>query len=284
MALKKSAGDELSRITDKMEQDEQRQIDLNTPSTDEDGIVRDVPLLAGYLDPETGVLHDTFSYREMDGKDEEAISKADVRSNSAKLANVLCERCVLSIGTIDKKEVGAKKWGEIIRSMYGGDIDYMMLKIREISKGTEVVFTHKCPNCGQKLTTIVDTSEFNIREFNGLREVPFTLHKGYADNHGGFLKEGVFHLPTGRDREIVIPAIRKNPSTAATILMTRCITFNDGTKPTQGRIAEMVLRDRKVIEDIMKENTFGIDTTIDDLTCDSCGQSISGEIGQSDFF
>ena len=44
----------------------------------------------------------------------------------------------------------------------------------------------------------------------------------------------------------------------------------------------MSLRDRDILEKIIKENTFGIDTNID-IMCDSCGTDISGEVGQSNF-
>ena len=175
MALKKaSVTDEVEKTLDSIEQEEVRHLNLNTPVTDEDGVVRNEPLLAGYVD-EDGVTHDTFDYREMTGKDEEAINKADVRSNPAKLTNVLIERCVLRIGTIDKKEVGQVKWAKIVREMLGGDIDYMAFKIRELSKGTEVEFTHKSPNCGQKLITVMNTDEFKIQPFKGEREIPFEL-------------------------------------------------------------------------------------------------------------
>ena len=285
MALKKTqqGTDELAKVTAELEAEEMRQPNLDAPVTDEDGVVRDVPLLAGYLDPTTGILHTTFSYREMDGADEEAINKADVRSNPAKLANVLCERCVVAIGTLTKKEHRAE-WGKIVRSMLGGDIDYMVFKIRELSKGGEITFTHRCPNCGQVLTTIMNTSEFTIKPFNGEWEVPFALNKGYKDLKGNIHKEGVFKLATGADREIITPVIKKNPSTAMTMFMTRCVVFNDGTIPIQNQVKAMVLRDRKVIEDIISENAFGIDTSIEGLTCESCGQDISGELGQSDFF
>lgn len=286
MALKatqKKSNDELEKVVSEIEAEEMRQPDHNTPLTDEDGVVRGEPLLAGYVDPETGICHQTFDYREMNGADEEAINKADVRANPAKLANVLCERCVIAIGTLQKKDHRAE-WGKIIRSMLGGDIDYMTFKIRELSKGKEIVFTHKCPKCGQTLTTSMQTDEFNIRPFMQEREIAFTLHKGYKDVKGHVHKEGVFRLANGFDREVITPVVKKNPSTAMTMFMTRCVVFSDGTQPLQNNIKDMVLRDRKVIEDIIKENTFGIDTTIEGLTCESCGQDISGELGQSDFF
>lgn len=247
----------------------------------EDGLVHDVPLLAGYVD-ESGTLHTTFTYREMNGKDEEAISKADVRQNGAKMVNVLVERCVVAVGTLTKKECGAR-WGTIIREMLGGDLDYMAFKIRELSKGKEVEFTHKCPNCGSKLTTIINTDEFNIKPYMGQSAINFTLVRGYRDGKKELHKEGVIRLPNGFDREIVTPLFKKNVSTAMTMLLTRLIAFNDGALVTQNLVSEMSLRDREILEKIIKENTFGIDTTIDNLMCDSCGTDISGEVGQSNF-
>lgn len=247
----------------------------------EDGYVHDVPMLAGYVDKD-GVLHTTFTYREMNGKDEEAISKADVRQNGAKMVNVLVERCVVAIGTLTKKECGAR-WGTIVRELLGGDLDYMAFKIRELSKGKEVEFTHKCPNCGSKLTTIVSTDEFNIKPYMGQSAIDFTLARGYKDGKKEIHKEGVIRLPNGFDREIVTPLFKKNVSTAMTMMLTRLISFNDGALVTQNLVNEMTLRDRDILEKIIKENTFGVDTTLDNLICSNCGQDISGEVGQSNF-
>lgn len=284
MALKKaSATDELEKTLDTIDEEEMRHLDVNTPVVDDDGFVRNEHLLAGYLDND-GVLHDTFDYREMTGKDEEAISKAEVRANGAKLCNVLVERCVTRIGNLDKKEVGQFKWGQIVRDLLGGDLDYIVFKIRELSKGTEVEFTHKCPNCGQKLITVMNTDEFKVQPFKGLREVPFELIRGYKDNKGNVHKEGVLRLPNGYDREVITPMFRKNPSSAITTLITRCIKFNDGTIPNAQQVQDMSVRDRDILESIIKENVFGVDTTIEGLICDNCGQDITGELGQADFF
>ena len=61
------------------------------------------------------------------------------------------------------------------------------------------------------------------------------------------------------------------------------MSFNDGALVTQKGITEMSLRDRKVLEDILKDNTFGLDTNIE-IYCDTCGANLSGEVGQSNFF
>ena len=274
-----SNGNELDKVVDQIEQESIRTLN-DEIETSEDGLVHDVPLLAGYVDKE-GNLHTTFTYREMNGKDEEAISKADVRSNGAKMVNVLVERCVTQIGTLTKKECGAR-WGTIIRELLGGDLDYMAFKIRELSKGKEVEFTHKCPNCGTKLTTIVNTEEFELKPYMGQSVIDFTLIRGYKDGKGAISKDGVIRLPNGFDREIITPLLKKNVSTATTMMLTRLISFNSGAVVTQNLVNEMTLRDREVLEKIIKESTFGIDTNIE-VVCTSCGQDISGEVGQSNF-
>ena len=277
---KASNNNDLEKVVNEIESEGYRTLNEDI-EVSEDGYVHDVPMLAGYVD-RNGVLHNTFTYREMNGRDEEAINKADVRSNGAKIVNVLVERCVSQIGTLTKKEYGAQ-WGTIVRELLGGDLDYMAFKIRELSKGKEVEFIHKCPNCGTKLTTIVNTDEFNIKPFMGQSAIDFTLIRGYKDAKGVVHKEGTLRLPNGLDREIVTPIMKKNSSTGVTMLLTRLVAFHDGALVTQNGINDLSLRDRDYLEKIISENVFGIDTSVE-IICSSCGQDISGEAGQSNFF
>lgn len=279
--LKKTNGNELSKVVEAIENEEV--VSLNEASVDEDGFVRDEDLIAGYVDPKTGIRHTTFTYREMNGKDEEAINKADVRSNAGKLINVLVERCVTEIGTLTKKELGTRAWGELIRSMYGGDLDYMAFKIRELSKGKEVEFQHKCPQCGTKLVTVVSTDEFEILDFKGDDTIQFTLPRGYRDKSGVVHKEGTIRLMNGYDREIIVPLFKKNTSTATTMLITRLVKFNDGAIVTNDLVGNMSVRDREYLERIIKDNTFGVDMSFE-ATCTTCGADLSGDAGQSNFF
>ena len=270
MAGLKKANNDFEKVVGQIEDENVRTLN-ETFEIAEDGYVHDVPLLAGYVDAE-GKLHQTFTYREMNGRDEEALNKAEIRSNGAKLINTIVEKC------------GAR-WGTIVREMLGGDLDYMAFKIRELSKGNEIEFTHKCPNCGTKLNTVVNTEEFNIKPYTGQSAINFTLVRGYKDRKGEVHKEGVIRLPNGFDREIVTPMFKKNSSTAMSMLMTRLVAFNDDDViVTQNGISDLSLRDRDILEKVIKENAFGIDTTIEDISCTSCGQDISGEVGQSNFF
>lgn len=282
MALKKTdspknAGKEFEKALNEVELDNIRH--LSDYVTDEDGVVRDVPLLAG-IEYE-GQLLKTFSFREMTGRDEEAISKAEVRSNGGKLVNVLLERVVTDIGGVTKKELGSAKWGELIRSLLGGDLDYMLIKVRQLSKGNDITFTHKCPYCHSELKTVIGCDEFNIIPFNGLYETEFELPgRGYKDTKGNYHKTGTLRQTNGLDREIVVPLFKKNPSTAVTMMLTRLIKFDDETPVFNNGVADMSIRDREYLEDLMKDMVFGIDTKIE-LTCDVCGEDITGTIGTS---
>lgn len=280
MALKKAEKNEMSNVVEQIENENIRQ--MGDIPTDEDGVVRDEPLLAG-IEYEGNMLR-TFSYREMNGKDEEAINKSDVRANGAKLVNTLLERTLIDIGGKTRKELGPKAWGELIKSMYGADLDYMAMKVRQLSKGNEITFTHKCPNCKTTLKTIVGIDEFEIIPFSGLDTVSFELPgRGYKDTKGVVHKTGTLRQVTGLDREIIFPIMKKNMASGTTMLLTRLMSFDDGTPVFNDRVAEMSLRDREYLENLIKENVFGIDSNLE-ITCDVCGEELTGQVGSSDFF
>ena len=281
MGLKKMPNEEKSveQIVDEIEKEEEPKVSQLV--TDEDGYSEEIPMLAGYVD-DKGVLHDTFRFREMDGRDEEAINKQDVRNNGAKVMNIVVERCVVQIGTLTKKAVGAIEWHKIIQKLLGGDIDYMAIKIREYSKGSDIEFRHKCPNCGAKLTSYVDSNEFAIKEFQGLREIPFSLSKGYKDKNGNIHTDGVIRLLNGEDREIITPQIKKNPASALTSILARTCEFNDGFKVTNEVMSCLTVRDREYLQKLLTENVFGIDTTVE-LQCSCCGADITGEVQTANF-
>ena len=247
----------------------------------EDGETEQFELLAGYTDDE-GVLHKTFTLREMTGRDEEAISKSDVQQNPSKLVSVLLERCVTSIGTLTRKSVGTEKWKDIIKSLYVGDQDFMLIKLRELSMGGEIEVTHTCPYCKESLKTILDVSELEVEPFKGERVIQFSLPKGYRDKKGVVHKDGTLRLPTGQDREILTPIARKNVAQASTLMLTRLCKFEDGLYVTEDVMRDLTVRDREYLQKVLQENLFGINLEID-VTCTSCGEEFKGNLNATNF-
>ena len=247
----------------------------------EDGESERFNLLAGYIDKE-GNLHTTFTLLEMTGRDEEAISKSDVKQNGAKLIAILLERCVLSIGTLTRKSVGGEEWKEIIKKLLVGDQDYMLIKLRELSMGGEIEVTHTCPYCKESLKTMLDVSELETVPFKGQREIPFSLPKGYRDRKGVLHRDGTLRLPTGQDREILTPLARKNVAQASTLMLTRLCKFEEGLPVTEDVMRDLTVRDREYLQKLLHENLFGINLEID-VTCTSCGEEFKGNLNATNF-
>lgn len=278
--LKKNvASDEL--LDEVLTPEEQAPVYRNTIEVNEDGETDKFNLLAGYVDKD-GNHHTTFTFREMTGRDEEAISKSDVRQNGAKLVSILLERCVTSIGTLTRKTMGADEWRDAIKGLYVGDQDFMLIKIRELSMGGEIEVEHVCPHCKAKLKTILDVSELEIEPFKGQTSVPFSLPKGYRDKKGELHKDGYLRLPTGQDREILTPIAKKNAAQASTLMLTRLCKFEDGLYVTEDIMRDLTVRDREYLQKLLQENLFGVNLEIE-VVCTDCGEEFRGNLNSTNF-
>lgn len=241
-------------------------------------------LLAGYVDKD-GICHKTFTIREMTGADEEYVNRADIKTNGAKVATALLSRCVLSVGTLTRKSVGnPKEWENIFKEMLTGDRDTILLELRRESIGDTIEVAHTCPNpdCKAKLKTEVAIDELQINEFDGLREIPFELPKGYRDKKGNVHKRGIMRRPNGLDGELLTPLAKNNIAKAETTLLTRICKFEDGAYIDESVMASLSLKDRNYLQGLLNEHQFGVDMTVD-VMCDHCGEYFKGNLNQSNF-
>lgn len=245
---------------------------------------KEYTLLAGYVDKD-GITHSTFTLREMTGADEEFVNRSDIKTNGAKVATALLSRCVLSVGTLTRKSVGnPKDWENIFKEMYTGDRDIMLLELRRLSIGDTIEVTHTCPNpeCKAKLKTEVSIDELTILEFDGMREIPFELPRGYKDRKGVMHKTGIMRRPNGLDGELLTPLAKNNIAKAETTLLTRICKFDDGAYIDESVMASLSVRDRNYLQTLLNDHQFGIDMTVD-VMCDHCGEYFKGNLNQSNF-
>ncbi len=241
-------------------------------------------LIAGYLDADN-VLHSDFDLREIDGTDEEAISKPEVRTNGGRIIRTLIERCCTRVGTIYKSEVKSSVWLDMINNLYTGDQDYIMLKLREISLGSELTSEYKCPaeKCGAPITHIVEVDELEIVPFKGEREVSFELPRGYVDKDGEVYRTGTMRLPIGLDREVLDGVMRKNVGQANTLMLSRCMISLDGVKQIHDNmIRSLVIKDRNYLMEVLKDNVFGVELT-QDITCPTCYYNFKANLNVVNF-
>lgn len=241
-------------------------------------------MLAGYKDS-NGVIHKEFTLREITGKDEEAIHKTDVKSNGSKVVSTLLTRCVTRIGTLTPKSVGGRSnWENIIKSLFVGDQDYMLIQLRKLSIGEEIEVNHVCPNkdCKAKLKTVLDVDELEVVPFSGEREIAFELPRGYKDKKGVLHTTGTMRLPTGLDREVLTPLAKTNLAKAETVMLTRLCKFDDGAYVDDDVMGSLSIRDREYLQKLLQEHYFGVKLEAE-VVCDNCGESFMGSFNASNF-
>ena len=240
-------------------------------------------LLAGYRD-ENGTVHNTFTLREMNGTDEEAIHRGDVKTNGAKMSTVLLTRCVTSIGSITKKGMNPKEWENIIKSLLVGDRDVILMELRRQSIGETIEVTHTCPhpNCKARLKTSIDLDELEVVPFDGLWEIPFELPKGYRDKKGVLHRKGTMRRANGLDGEVLTPLAKNNLAKAETTMLTRLCKFDDGVHVDDTVMASLSVKDRNYLQSVMNEHLFGINMTVP-VMCDRCGEEFQGSLNQTNF-
>lgn len=238
--------------------------------------------LAGYTDSE-GVTHKTFTLREPNGKDEEAMQK-DSKVNPCKSVTTLLSRVCLSIGSLTRESVGGmQKWESIIRDLYVGDVDYMLYCLRRLSFGDTIEVSHQCPECKSKLDTEIGLDEIEIVPYKGSSLISFSLPKGYKDSDGVIHKEGKIRLSKQLDREILYPIIKKgNLAKVNTMMLTRLISFDDGQYVDNDVVSHLVSRDRSYLDLILKENLFGVNPECE-IICPDCGNEFTATLNVLNF-
>lgn len=270
----------LKKVTEKAEQTTVVESAVASCEVDNETVFE---FLAGYTDKD-GVTHREFELREMTGRDEETLRKADANKNPSKAIRELLERCITRIGTYTRSNCPGSKWGDIIKHLVVFDQDYALMQLRKISMGKEITVEHVCPNpeCKAKLETIFDIDELEIIEFKGEREKSFELPKGYIDKDGVVHKTGTIRLPVGLDREILTPLAKQNQAKATTSMLTRLCKFSDGIPVTEDVMSDLTVRDRKYLMDLLEEQKFGYELSVE-VECDSCGESFKGSLNSSNF-
>lgn len=240
-------------------------------------------LLRGYKDAE-GTVHKEFEIREMDGSDEEAISKKEIKSNGAKVLRTLLERCCLRIGTINKSDVKPTVWREIIQSLSTSDQDFMLLKIREVSIGDEFETSYVCPDpdCKENIVVNLPIDEIEITPFDGVWEIPFELPKGFRDKDGRVLKKGKLRQPTGLDREILDGVIRQNTGRANTLMLSRCIIELEGIQVYDELVRDLSVKDRNYLLKVLEEHKYGINLETE-VECPTCYNTFKASLNIVNF-
>lgn len=227
-----------------------------------------------------------YSLQEMTGNVRKMIAGRNVRSNMARIIDTVLEQCVVNIAGLEGK---ALRKGAFLRSLLVGDRDFLLLKIRLISKGPIVVAQMNCPSCQEALDVDIDLGEMDVYGFDpekleySLDEQERRVFEVDCDD-----AEATFRFPDGHDQAAITQILRANPIEAQHRMYQRCLVRwkdKDGekTEPIQGNFFDTLpVRLVDWVDEQFQANLPGpeMDTNV---TCAVCGAESMANMESSDF-
>lgn len=253
-------------------------------SSTEDVLVEPPPesvltLPGGLVTAEGKVVKDV-EVCELNGAHEERIAKAKQSGNLARFISVLLECGVVSVG-------GEKPTQKMLKQMFVGDRDFIIMGIREATYGDEVELgSLECPHCGEETEFSVTLDEVPIRKLEDpLMDSVFTvnLRKGRKAN---------IRLATGDDQEELLANMNFSPAEQNSLLLSRTvisITDSNGQERPVAGFPSLVreglsVPDRAKLVKEVKLRQPG--PRFDEVSClhETCGKKVMLPIGIGELF
>ena len=220
----------------------------------------EVQLPGGFLEAD-GKIVKTVEVRELNGEDEEAISKA---TTASKALSIILSRGTVALGNryIEKEDFD---------KLLTGDREAILLGIRNVTFGNEMDFVVTCSNCSIKQDVTIDLSQ----------DVPTkTLENSIEDRNWDItLKNGDIvnvSLPNGKTQRKLMDA--PDDTTGAelnSILLNGCINSVNGAPAKPNISLKLGLVDREKITREIVERTPGPRLSEVTKVCEACGAEMS---------
>lgn len=230
-----------------------------------------VDLPAGYIT--NGVLFNVAQVRELNGYDEEHMSRVDVQRNVGTYITDLLFLAVVEIG-------GEKPTKDVVRSLLIGDRDALVLGIRKASYGSHVKFTLTCSSCANLSDVDIDLDEdvptsklddpmtrrFDVELRNGRASVALlngAAQEAFSDN-----------------------LLKRTPAETSSIMLAKSVIDING-QPTYGdenAVRALSSADRATLIDFIFEKQPGPRLGAIPVNCATCGEEYPISLGFPDLF
>ncbi len=234
---------------------------------------------------EDGAGTKTVVLRKMTGREEAILADRQYQRNGGKLVTALLHSCLVRMG--EKPKNGR----EAVANLYSADRNFLLLKLRSITFGSELETSYACPACGEKVMLNEDLDDLPVRvlaEGESPEDIVIELEDGYVDKEGQLHTALTLRLPTGADEEAVAPQLRRNASLGKNALLSRCMkTLGDVPRHRLEAIgsrilADLTMTDRRMIDRALNEGAPGVDL-VRTIECTSCGHEFKTTLDLSHF-
>jgi hypothetical protein len=241
-------------------------------------------LPVGYVDQD-GCIHRTAVLRKMTGRDEAIMADRRNRNSAARMMTELLASCLVTLGSIERPGF------QVVQSLYSSDRYFLLLRLREITFGSDLNATYACPTCKESVTLIEDLSQLEVTRLEPGElpdDIVVELEDGYLDRDGSIHTMLVLRHPTGVDEEKISTAARENPSHGKNALLARCVVaLGDIPRPRLEALGtsifnDLTLGDRARIDEALNQRGPGIDMR-HEVACPSCGREYEVTLDLSNF-
>ncbi len=238
----------------------------------------------GYVDAD-GRLHRTAVLRKMTGRDEAIMADKMNRNNGARMITELLANCLVRLGEIERP--GAK----VTQALYSADRHFLLLKLREVTFGSEMQGNYSCPTCREAMVLTDEISELEVIKLEDgdlPKDIVVYLEDGYLDKSGEVYDTLVFRYPIGTDEEKTASIIRENVSQGKNALMARCLkAVSDMPRQRMEALGtaifnDLTLCDRALIDHALNNGGPGIKMRRE-ITCINCGRQFNASLDLSNF-
>lgn len=227
-----------------------------------------VTLPGGFLSP-TGEVTWEAEVRELNGRDEEAISRAN---SVGKVLNTILTRGVVRIGDVPASE-------EVLEQMFAGDRDALLLGIYRVTFGDTAEVPAFCSGCKEYKLLQVDINEdIKTKKLNDpIEDRRFTVSTKKHDY--------TVVLPSGKVQKELLLNSDKTLAELTTILLEGTVIEIDGSGViSRAQIQNIGVSDRRAIADELDKRSFG--PVLDEVkaTCPECGGEVVAPINIGTLF
>lgn len=224
-------------------------------------------LAGGYLGPD-GYIATEFEVRELNGRDEEAITRA-------RTAVAMTEQ-VLKRGLV---RVGDRKPDEmILNNLLAGDRELILIHIFAATFGREVTTERPCPKCEQTVAFTLDAiDDVPVVRLDDPSERNFTVKCSKG--------EAKVSLPTGITQKLIQETDNKTISELSTILLANTVLEVAG-KPvlSASDVLDLPIKDRRTLADAIAKKTPGPRLLDTKGECPACGELVEVPLSMGALF
>lgn len=228
----------------------------------------EVKLLAGLYNSFTGDITNTAEIRELNGVDEEALSKITDYGRGL--------LAILQRGTVKIGEEDATK--DVLDQLLSGDREYLIMKIRIATFGEEIELNGPCPHCETENKFVI-----NLEDDVKLDRLEDPSERSFAVNCK--VGEVIVEYPTGATQRKLITATDKTAAELDSMLLRDCILSINGVPLVNAdQVKQLSMQDRRTLLTAITTKNPGPDLASLEKSCPSCGLEVPIPLSLADLF